>query len=285
MDYDTLTSCPISGVHYRATAQVSVVSPDGEQSVFVPYIVSVQVENDGLVEALGVQSVTVHDGSLFAAITENVDGTSSAWAVIEVDLETQQIINTIDLLGYELANNPDGRDEVYSNPTDVGVSPDGVLHIVDTGANTLYTWTATDGLAVVQSWDNLVPTGIAFGDDGSYYVSFLGTGIAPGAGHVYHFDAAGELIKSWEGMTAVTDVQVDSAGMVYAVELFIFGEQGPGPGQVSMLMDEGQVVISPPLPLPYGLAISPDGELAVSIGAITAGPPMPGQVVVLPSMQ
>ena len=88
---------------------------------------------------------------------------------MEVDLSTLRVKNYIDLHTYEVENNPDGRDEVYSNPSDVAIAEDGTAYIVDTGANTLYTWSSADGLTAVHSWDNTVPTSIDFGPDGTIY--------------------------------------------------------------------------------------------------------------------
>jgi sugar lactone lactonase YvrE len=280
-------------VNIGSSSQVSMIAPDGTQSVVLDNVVGVMMAPEGIPETLGAQSVAVDGNSLWVvlsglgpmtALPENPINNPLAGSVLEINLETGQVETIIDLTGYELANDPDGLG-IDSNPNDVAVSPDGLLHIMDTGANTLFTWTPDGGLEPKQIWDNIVPTGIAFGDDGSYYVSFLGTGIAPGAGKVVHYSADGEEVASWEGMTAVTDVAVGPDGSVYAAELFLFGDEGPGPGQVSMLTDEGPVVISSPLPAPYGIAVGPSGEIAVSIGAVQAGPPMPGQVIILPSME
>lgn len=277
----------MSTVNYGASSQISMIAPDGTQTVVFDNIVGILSDAEGIVETLGAQSVAVDGSSLWIVLSGAIasfPGNPLAGSVIEMNLDSGQVVAIIDLTAYEQENDPDGLG-VDSNPNDVAVSPDGLLHILDTGANTLFTWTPEEGLQIKQVWDNIVPTGIAFGNDGSYYISFLGTGIAPGAGMVQHYSTEGEVMDSWEGMTAVTDVAVGPDGSVYAVELIQFGEEGPGPGQVSMLTAEGPVVISPPLPTPYGIAIGPNGEVAVSIASLQAGPPMPGQVILLPPME
>ncbi|MDX1993599.1 MAG: ScyD/ScyE family protein [bacterium] len=255
-----------------ATAQVSLLSADGEQTVILPNLPSY---SGG---PLGAQNLLATDESLWVVFSEGVTLMPFAWSVVELDAETYRVRHFIDLYTYEQENNPDGTEEIYSNPHDIAFSPDGLLHILDTGANTIYTWTADAGLSVFKVWDNNpVPTGIAFAQDGTLWVSYLGQGIAPGAGYVEHLSADGtEVLATFDGYTAVTDVLVAQDGSVYFVELIGgFGDGGPQdilPGNVHRIVDGAASPVAEQLPFPFGLAQSPTGELVVSVGSVFVEP-------------
>jgi hypothetical protein len=79
-------------------------------------------------------------------------------------------------------------------------------------------------------------------------------------------------------LNAVSDILlVDDT--IYAVELVIFGEQGPGPGRVVMVDASGSTPIAEGLPAPFGIAMGPDGALYVTFGTIPLGPGMTGGVL------
>jgi hypothetical protein len=254
-----------------ATSQIKMIAPDGTESVFLPNISSTA---NGP-EALGVQSVAVGETSVWFVMSEGAPISPFNTAVVEIDRETYRVKNFIDLYTYEQENNPDGTEEIYSNPNDIAVADDNTAYIIDTGANTLYRFTEINGLEVVRTWENTVPSSVALGTNGEIYVGFLGTEMAPGAGYIEHLDAQGEVIETFEGLTSVTDVAVDAEGNVYAVQLYTeMGEQGPSftSGNVVRVNAEGMTPVATGLNVPYGLAISPEGEMVVSTGTAFAGP-------------
>jgi hypothetical protein len=191
-------------------------------------------------------------------------------AVIEVDKESGRIKTMIDLWEYEAANNPDGN-EIDSNVNDIAWGADGTLYIVEAGANTLYAWSADGGLEVVQTWaENSVPVAIRFASNGDMYIGFLGAGLGPGAAKIEHRSADGsELIGTFEGLTAVTDIALDADDNLYAVQFFQFGDQGPAPssGSVVMVSADGITPVAEGLSFPFGLAQAPDGSWAVSVNS------------------
>lgn len=233
-------------------------------------------------ETLGIYRAYQHDGSWWLVYSSAGPGAFWGSSVVELDATgmTQRVIS---LYPFEAANNADGN-EIDSNVSDVAWGADGTLYITDAGANTLYSWTEMDGLKVVATWsDNSVPTSVEVADNGDLYVGFLGAGIAPGAGHVEQW-SGGAKVKSWDGLTGVTDILLDGDSL-YAVELFLFGEQGPGPGDVLMLNADGSTtVVAGGLITPFGLAKGPDGSLYVSFGTIAFTPGMTGGVVKLAGM-
>ncbi len=215
-------------------------------------------------------------------ITSGGPGFYASGTILEYDLATMRITTSIAMAGVEIDNNPDGN-EIDSNPTDLAWGANGTMYITDAGANALYSWTAEAGLSLVAAWpDNAVPTSVFVADDGDLYVGFLGAGLAPGAGRVERW-SNGELAQTFGGLNAVTDVLVVD-GNVYAVELVRFGEQGPGPGGVVLLTEDGSQPVADGLVSPFGLAQGPDGNLYVSFGTIAFAPGMTGGVVRLPGM-
>lgn len=254
------------------TSQVTKVAPDGTKTVVVANFPSM----NGGGEVIGIQRAIPAGETMWLVLGETRNMLAFSDAIVEIELATGRVLNYIELFTYEVANNPDGTEEILSNPSDIAVGPDGKLYIIDTGANALLTWTAEEGLQVVTAWPaNPVPTSIEFAADGGYYIGFLGTGIAPGAGMIEHYDAAGTLVETFSGLTAVTDILVDAAGNVYAVQLLTeFGEQGPNPtsGNVVLVTAEGATPVAEGLFTPFGLALNAEGQLLVSTGTAFAEP-------------
>ncbi len=272
-------------VYVGLTSQVIMVGADGTPTPVVPFLASFGSPDT---EIIGAMRAYPQGGSMWVVL--NGGGVNYpplyADAILEVDMASGRIKNFIDLYAYEAANNPDGND-IDSNVTDIAWGPDGTTYIMETGANTLFTWSAADGLSVFHVWsDNPVPDSIAFASDGSFYVGFLGAGLAPGAAKVEHWSADGsELLDTFGGLTTVTDVTVGADGNVYAVQLLQFGEQGPMPNSGSLVMvnADGATVVADGLNFPYAAAQAPDGSWAVSVNS-TFAPPGSGAVVTVGGM-
>jgi hypothetical protein len=258
------------------SSQVSMVAADGTQSVAIPFLFGVATPSESLGVAVaynqGDAAWLVMSGAgpspvvpTYAGYVLKMENVNGNW----------RIADSIDLYANEAANNPDGADPLDSNVNNIAWDADGTLYIVDTGANTIFTW-GENGLTPWHIWtDDPVPTVIRFAADGSAYVGFLGQGIAPGAGKIEHYSADGsELIETFGGLTAVTDIAIGQDGNVYAVQLITaFGDQGPDmmSGSVVMVNADGATPVAEGLFMPYSLAQAPDGSWAVSIGTL-AGP-------------
>jgi hypothetical protein len=200
-------------------------------------------------------------------------------AVVAINQETHHIVHWIDLRGYELANDPDGRGELHSNPSDIAWDEDGLLYIADAGANTLYTWTEADGLTVVQSWNNDVPTSLEFDANGDLFIGFLGAGIAPGAAKIEQW-SNGELVNTYGDLTAVTDILLEENGDILAVQMFTLGENGQQLGSVVRVIGGFIVPFAENLPYPNAIARDANGEIYVSINSAHFGPRLgPGAIV------
>ena len=263
------------------TSRITVLNADGSQWVPLANLFS---SGSPDAETSGVAAVVAHENSLWVAFAGGGPVPSHVYAnsVVEFDMTTWRIKTWIDLYGYEITSNPDGAEMPDANLNDIAVSPDGTLFIMDTGANTLFTWSTAGGLQPFLVWaDNPVPTSVAFDANGDVYVGFLGEGLAPGAGKVEHWSADGStLVETFGGLNTITDIAFGMDGNLYAVSLIQFGEQGPAPnsGSVIQVSAAGATVVADGLPQPYSLAQAPDGSWSVSVNTVFA-PPGAGAVV------
>ncbi len=266
------------------TSQVSMITPDGAKSVAVGNLTS--ATDPFASAALGVIRALPVGDSLWLVLSDAQSMTVFSDAIVEIDKTTTRVKTYIDLRTYEETNNPDGTEEILSNPADIAIGPDGNLYIVDTGANTLLIWTPDDGLQVLHAWtDNPVPTSIEFAENGEIYIGFLGQGLAPGAAKIEHWSADGsELLETFPGLTNVTDILVDSAGNLYAVQLMILGEQGalPDSGSVVLVTADAITPVLEGLNTPYGIAQDGEGNIFVSTNSAYVEPDT-GAIVRVPT--
>lgn len=275
------TELSIDSDGFGASARVTVITPDGDQDILLRGLMS---HLPG--QTRGLSAVQVTDESIWLLLGESPDWTIPfTIALVELDKETNRVKTYVDLLTIELEEDPDGNNNEQSNPVDFVVAEDGTIYIANAGCNCVETWNAEDGLSVFYAWDfandNPVPTTVAIGPDGDLYVSFLtGFPFAQGSSRVERWTMDGELIETYAGLTAVTDVLVTEDGTIYAVE---FGEEfnsgsGWSAGRVVMVSADGITSVMDGLNAPYGLAQNSDGTLFVSVGSIGADD---GQVLVV----
>ena len=228
-------------------------------------------------------------------------------------------VEVADLTAYEFENNVAGdfypneetgeidpeSPNLESNPYAVIAVDDGVL-VVDAGANAVLHVSADGTIApfaifpaeMVEAPDFLglppgtlipmdaVPTSVAVGPDGAYYVGQLtGFPFPVGGAKVWRLEDMngdgdamddGEKTVYAEGLTAVVDVEFGSDGTLYAVEIARNGllaaeEAGPDDveavtGAVVAIAPDGShaEVASEGLILPGGVAVADDGSLYVT---------------------
>ena len=252
---------------YGASAGVAMIDADGNVSNVVNGLISYREGN-----SLGASDVFHAGDSLWVTLGENSDLTIPfSNALVELDAETGRVLTYVDILSTELNDDPDGNPNGQSNPTDFAVADDGSVVIANAGCNCLMTWSADAGLEVAVVWDfesdNPVPTAVDIGPDGDIYVGFLTGFPFPAEGSRIERWSGGELVETFEGLTAVTSVLVTDAGDVYAVEFGVF-DQGWGPGRVVKVSADGIETVLGDLTSPYGLAQAPDGTLVVSTNSI-----------------
>jgi outer membrane protein assembly factor BamB len=227
------------------------------------------------------------------------------------------VLQVIDTLEYELANNPDGQVQLVdgglvdslSNPFAVLVQRNRVL-VADAGANAVLSVDRDSGEvstffvppvvtpeevpACAETPNNPgtvgcdpVPTGVVRGPDGHVYVSTLGSEV-PGAARVYELSSDGEEVVDVHGdLTDATGVAVDEDGTVYVSDLLEglpAGEPGPDfdpatVGQVVRIDPDGTRTTAQ-VTMPTGLLLE-GGDLYASTWSIAGllGIPGRGEVV------
>ncbi len=292
-DADRNLLVAVAGVGGEASFQLQ--GPDGEQSVNAGLsgrIVSMAPDGTssdriaGLPsyafpgETGGVYRIIPHGRSLWLLFSGTGSGNTGAyWAdsVVEYDADTLLVKTVINLNNFEATHDPDGNG-YDTNVADIAWDRDDTLYIVDAGGNDLLSWTAEGGLQLVHAWkDNPVPTSIEIAANGDLYIGFLGAGMAPGAGKIERW-SGGKLVQTFSGLNTVTDILLDGDDL-YAVQLTVFTEQGPGPGSVVTVTDKGVTPVAEGLPAPFGIAKGSDGALFVTFGTIALAPGMTGGVL------
>lgn len=188
-----------------------------------------------------------------------------------------------DVAAFELANNPAGG-PIDSNPFHLAATGGGLL-ATDAGGNSLLRINPDGSVSLVMSLpgrdigggfpSDAVPTGVAVGPDGNYYVGELtGFPFTPGAARIYRVTPAGEVTVSYEGFTTITDIAFDEEGDLYVLQLDNDGLARPGVGgSLIRVGADGtrHTIYSDGLITPTGLAIGPDGAFYIANFSAAAG--------------
>lgn len=194
---------------------------------------------------------------------------------------------SIDISAYEALNNPAGG-PLDSNPWHLAAIPGATL-VTDAGGNDLLR-VGNDGIiSTVATFASRavggpgltepVPTGIAVGPDGAYYVGELtGFPFVPGAARIYRIVPGGEPTIYATGFTMLTDLAFSADGSLYALEFDTNGLLSPGDGGAlwKLAADGTRSLVTDMLVNPTGLAIGSDGSIYVSNFGHSSGE---GQVV------
>ena len=119
-----------------------------------------------------------------------------------------------------------------------------------------------------------VPTGIAFDDEGTAYVSLLsGFPFLPGSTAVMQVAEDGTVSPYAVGLTTLTDLRMAPDGNLYAVQFAVFGEQGPTPNSgaiVRVLPDAGSEIVAAGLAFPTSIDFDAEGNGYVTINGVGA---------------
>lgn len=230
-------------------------------------------------------------------------GNTDLGKIIAPDFKTNSWTSVADLANYELAKNPDGGD-VDSNP--LGFVIDGNnLVVADAGANDLLgVNTGGNNLQAITAFpkDTLtnpvfppsntpsnepaqvpsnneaprsqfaiqpVPSNVAKGPDGAYYVSqFTGFPFPEGGAKIYRVGADGKPTVYADGFTQLTDLEFDPEGNLYALQ---YANQsawkGNFDGSVIKIAADGTrttLVSGNGLESPSALTIGSDGAIYVT---------------------
>jgi hypothetical protein len=277
------------------TGQITAVAPDGTQTVIAEGLASYS-------DLVGPSGVAEFDGSIYFTVggsapaigLERLDG--EGW-VGRVNIESGELEWVADLGQYEIDNNPDGTD-VNPNLFDIVVTDDAGLYVNDAGGNVIYNVDPVSGefapVAILPLQGGLpeastdpaaaerqvVPTGLAKGDDGTIYASFLGEFWPADAPSIVTVASDGTLGVFAKGLQALVDITTGPDGNLYATVLTTDFENF-GPGQILRVNADGTTeVVVDGVFMPQGIAFDPDGNLYIVIFAMMSGPGAPaGQVI------
>lgn len=216
-----------------------------------------------------------------------------------------------DLAAFEGTRNPDG-DEVDSNPYGVTALDFGRRLVTDAGGNDILEIDAWGGVrryvsvfpplapapftppscfadlppeaqaqfppAGAMIPPQSVPTSVAVGPDGAYYVGLLsGFPFAPGSAAVYRVDpATGSFHPYATGLSHVVGIDFGPDGSLYVVELAqslleLEVCQAPAPGSLVRVKDGTKTVVLDDLPLPGGVVVDFYGTVYITTNSILPG--------------
>jgi hypothetical protein len=195
-----------------------------------------------------------------------------------------------DFGAYEQNNNPDGQD-VVTNLYDLLIE-DNTAYVVDAGANDLLSQSAfgsevnletvfpsrttTDPLTGQKVLRQSVPTSVAVGPDGAFYVGELtGFPFQAETAQVYRINAEGQPEVYAGGFTNISDIAIDRAGGLYVLEYDADGMlNGSDAGELIYVSPDGKTrttIADDELINPTGLEIGSDGDIYISNKGFIAG--------------
>ena len=210
-----------------------------------------------------------------------------------------------DFAAFESSDNPDaqqpGNELPDSNINGLTIAEDGTILVADAGGNDLLSVDADGNISVVATFQvqfqplppdptasmdpnaspamvpmDLVPTSVAIGPDGNYYVGQLtGFPFPPGGASVFKVVPGQDPTVYADGFTNVMGVAFGTDGTLYVLEISHDGLLATPPGQ----LPTGGLWSVPPgggtpellatgLPMPGGIAVGSDGTIYASICAV-----------------
>jgi hypothetical protein len=191
-----------------------------------------------------------------------------------------------DIGAYESSANPDGG-APDTNPYGLLVTPAGGFVVADAGGNDILGVTAGGAVSALSVLPpnptppmfQAVPTSVALGPDGAYYIGQLTGGpFVPGAANVYRLDpSTGVRTVAYSGFTNVIDLTFGADGSLYVLEISRDGlasPTGPVPGaliKIDAATGLRTTIASDGLNFPGGVIAAPDGALYVSNFGVSAG--------------
>lgn len=284
------------------TGQVSMIAPDGAQSVLATGLPSYSMG----VETIGPAGIAVSGGQVLLAVggagpaTAFTEALPNENSVVSIDPASGEVTLLADIGAYERTGNPDPYN-VDSNLYGIAVAEDGTIYVNDAGGNTTYMVPAGGGdpqvvavhpgLELPEGMEappggnpgrggemalDPVPTGLALAADGTLFSGLLSGGpFPPGAAKVVSVGQDGTLTDVATGLTMVVGVALGPDGHLYATQIStnFLGEM-PEPGNVVRLMEDGtHMPVVDGLVLPNGIAFDADGNLLVVVNSVSLGEP------------
>jgi hypothetical protein len=191
-----------------------------------------------------------------------------------------------DIGAYESSANPDSG-AFDTNPYGLLVTTAGGYVVADAGGNDILGVTAGGAISTLSVLPpnpnppmfQAVPTSLALGPDGAYYIGQLTGGpFVPGAANVYRLDpVTGDRTIAYSGFTNIIDLTFGADGSLYVLEISRDGlasPTGPVPGaliRIDPTSGMRSTIVSDGLNFPGGVVTGPDGALYVTNFGVSAG--------------
>ena len=238
-------------------------------------------------ETLGPHDVTFGtDGALYVTIGAGIDPNVRTTDLAPNGARLGRIEflgGSYDVSAHEAVNNPAGG-PLDSNPWRTVAHPRGLL-VTDAGANALLNVAPDGSISTVTTFpardiggpqpSDAVPTGLAIGPDGNYYVGQLtGFPFTPGAAQIYRVEPDGTTSVFATDFTHITGLAFGNDGSLYVLEYDANGMLEPGDtGALIRVAPDGTrtTIFSEGLEHATGLAMGPDGAFYVSNFGSVAG--------------
>ncbi|MBL8532719.1 MAG: ScyD/ScyE family protein [Betaproteobacteria bacterium] len=272
-------STPIRGIEnvYTESGSVTRVS-GGIQTRVTMGLPSLYSTETG--ETSGPNDVTFDaNGNLHVTIGAGVDPAvrSTDLAPNGIGLGTIRFSGgTYDVANHEALNNPAGG-PVDSNPWRTVAHAGGLL-VTDAGANTLLNVAPDGTISTITTFpgrdtgggfpSDAVPTGLAVGPDGNFYVGQLtGFPFVPGSAQIFAVQPDGTTTVAATGFTHISALAFGGDGSLFVLEYDSNGLFVPGDSGALIRIDpngQRETIFSDGLVNPTGLAVGPDGALYVS---------------------
>ena len=184
---------------------------------------------------------------------------------------------------YEFTHNP-AHDNLDSDPYAIAWTPTGLL-VADAAGNSLLHVGLSGQVTTVATFlaqrfgshaAQSVPTTIARGPDGAYYVGELGGAAPPGHARIWRV-VPGEKATVWKtGFSAITGLAFGPDGSLYVDELSpgglgaLFGPHPDLHGALIRVWPDGHrtELAKGQLIAPAGVAVAADGTVYVSVGSV-----------------
>lgn len=257
---------------------ISVALQDGSDSTGPHDVAWDEAGNLMVIVGLGNDPSIRGAGGPFGAISENLG------QLVQVAADGSWT-NVVDVSAYESAENPDGG-AIDSNPYALA-RVDGGFLVADAGANALLHVADSGDISTVAVFPDrmvefppgsgqmipmqAVPTSVAVGPDGAYYVGQLtGFPFPVGGANIYRVVEGEEPVVYASGFTNIVDIAFDDDGNLYVVEITKNSLLSGDPtGALIRVDDAGHqtVIASKGLDFPGGVAIGDDGYLYVTTWA------------------
>lgn len=261
-------------------ARISKISADGTRTTVAENLPSSQTSPALGNEISGVGDVAFIGNTLYAVLA----GAGCSHGVADVPNALIRVNNdktwtqVADLGAFQIAN-------PVKNPQPGDFEPEGTWYSLLATGGTLYAIEPNHGeldkvtpdgnisrvIDISDSQGHVVPTAMALGSDGNFYVGNLTLfPVEEGAAKIFKITPTGQISVFAEGLTAVLGVAFDDQGQLYALET-----SGPGPSQEAPIVPgTGRVVrvtapdkletIASGLTFPSAMTFGPDGKLYVS---------------------